>query len=190
MLYRVSFERGDVLPVRAAVVLAVPALGAAAHGSAGGESVSASNLVLLTGVGAVSAIAAAPSQQSAAAVLRRPVPTWLRLAAVLSAAQAAAHALLAAGTHPMPGHSGGVSWPMSAAHAVAVALTAVVIVIAAQLAQLVGAVLVAARRLVTGRYAQRRSAPRIAGVVRVVTVVALTGAGGVRGPPGMVAVSS
>ena len=85
-------------------------------------------------------------------------------------------------------HSGGVSWLMSAAHG-GRADRAVVIVIAAQLAQLVGAVLVAARRLVTGRYAQRRSAPRIAGSV--------VGADSVAdwrrrcpGPPGMVAVSS
>ena len=166
----------------------MPSLAVAAHGSADGGSASASDLVLLSGVGAVAALAAAPSARTAAGVLRRPVLTILRLAAVLSTAQFAAHLLLAAGTHPMPAHTIGMSRSMLAAHAVATGLTAVVIAVAAQLAQLVGAVLVAAHTLVAGHRTPRRVTFAATAVVRRFSSSALSGAGGVRGPPGLVAV--
>ncbi len=190
MLEDVKRERGDVLPVRAAIALAVPALGVTAHGSAGGGSASASDRVLLSGVGAVAATAAAPSHRNAADAVRRPLSAMLRLAVVLSTAQVAAHLLLAAGTHPMPAHASGLSWSMLAAHAAATGLTAVAIAVAAQLAQVVGAVLVAVRRLVAGQSTPQRVARVATGTARRLSSAVLSGAGGVRGPPGMVAAPS
>lgn len=189
MLEPVKCERGDVLPVRATIALAVPALAAAAHGRAGDVSASASDLVLLLGVGALAALVAVPSQHAASAAVRRPKLSMLRTAGVLSAAQICAHLVLAAGTHVSPGHGLGMSWSMVTAHAVATGLTAVVVAVAAQLAHQVGVVLVAARRLVAGHeHSSRRVPAPVFGVVRVPSSAALSGAGGVRGPPGTVAV--
>ncbi|MHC3004727.1 YtxH domain-containing protein [Gordonia sp. GN26] len=112
----------------------VPSVAVAAHGAAGGQALSSGGVVLTVAIGVVAAMLLQPATRG-----RRLVPAATSAAGVLTAAQIASHWSLAADaahvTHDAP------ALPMLLTHLVAIPLSAVLIVVGAQLLAVIGSVI-------------------------------------------------
>ncbi|GAB86809.1 YtxH domain-containing protein [Gordonia rubripertincta] len=158
---------------RVAAAGVVPTVAIAAHGAAGGQTLSSGGVVLTVAIGVVAAMVLQLATRG-----RRLVPAAASAAGVLTAAQVASHWSLAADaahvTHDAP------ALPMLLTHLVAIPLSAVLIVVGAQLLAVIGSVIASLTP---------PAAPRVPGTPLVfwtrpaVVPGPAVGGTGVRGPP-------
>ncbi|MCK8616182.1 YtxH domain-containing protein [Gordonia sp. C13] len=120
--------------MRVAAAGVVPTVAIAAHGAAGGQSLSSGGVVLTVAIGVAAALLLQPAIRG-----RRLVPAAAAATSVLTAAQVGSHGALAADaahvTHDAP------ALPMLLTHLVAIPLSAVLIVVGAQLLAVIGSVI-------------------------------------------------
>ncbi|SDU59849.1 hypothetical protein [Gordonia westfalica] len=158
---------------RVAAAGAVPAVAIAAHGAAGGQAPSSGGLVLTIAIGVVAAMLL-----QLATHRRRLLPATASAVGVLTAAQVASHWSLAADaahvTHDAP------AMPMLLTHLVAIPLSAVLIVVGAQLLAVIGSVIASLTPPVALRVPGARP---IFWTQPAVLAGPAAGGTGVRGPP-------
>ncbi|MDY6808265.1 MAG: YtxH domain-containing protein [Actinomycetota bacterium] len=168
-------DRADDAVTRVASAVVVPVVAVAAHGMGAGGLPSTGGMLLTVGIGVLAALG-----------LRNPPRRSVRgatlsAAGVLSAAQVAAHLAMSVGAAPASMHvHHDALLPMALTHAVAIPVSAVLIVAAAGLL----AALTSTIRTLTGPpIVAAPVAARVEWVAPTLRTVALAGGGGVRGPP-------
>ncbi|MFL1597270.1 YtxH domain-containing protein [Gordonia amicalis] len=158
---------------RVAAAGVVPAVAIAAHGAAGGQMPSSGGLVLTAAIGVVAAMLLQPATRG-----RRLAPATASAVGILTAAQVAGHWSLAADA-AHAGHDA-PALPMLLTHLVAIPLSAVLIVVGAQMLAVIGSVIAS---LMPPAALLAPGARPVFWTQRGVLAAPPVGGTGVRGPP-------